>query len=124
METSLFQKLQATGRCRGENNGPHFKGKASVLLDVRVICATDAFEFFAHGAGGLRAGADFGSDAPDNWNKGSGAQSDQSHTGISAGIMPNIVGNEKACAETDCDLRKTNDSRDRKVFAKFVQGKL
>ena len=95
-----------------------------MLLDVRVICATDAFEFFAHGAGGLRAGADFGSDAPDNWNKGSGAQSDQSHTGISAGIMPNIVGNEKACAETDCDLRKTNDSRDRKVFAKFVQGKL
>ena len=95
-----------------------------MLLDVRVICATDAFEFFTHSAGGLRAGADFGSDAPDNWNKGSGAQSDQSHTGISAGIMPNIVGNKKACTETDCDLRKTNDSRDRKVFAKFVQGKL
>jgi hypothetical protein len=67
-----------------------------VLLNVRVICATDAFELFAHGAGGLRAGADFGSDAPDNWNKGGGAQSDQGHTGISTGIMPNIVGNKKA----------------------------
>lgn len=95
-----------------------------MLLNVRVICATDAFELFAHGAGGLRAGADFGSDAPDNWNKGSGTQSDQGHAGISAGIMPNIVGNKKTCAETDRDLRKTNDSRDRKVFAKFVQGKL
>jgi hypothetical protein len=38
--------------------------------------------------------------------------------------MSNIVGNKEACAETDCDLRKTHDSRDRKVFAKFVQGKL
>ena len=95
-----------------------------MLLDVRVICATDAFELFAHSAGGLGTGADFRSDAPDNRNKGGGAQSDQGHTGISAGIMSDIVGNKKACAETYCDLRKTNDSRDRKVFAKFVQGKL
>ena len=95
-----------------------------MLLNVRVISATDALELFAHGAGGLGTGADFGSDAPDNRHEGGCAQSDQGHTGISAGIMPNIVGNEKSRAETDCDLRKTHDSRDRKVFAKFVQGKL
>lgn len=95
-----------------------------MLLDVRVISATDAFELFAHGAGGLGTGADFGCNAPDDRNKGSGAQSDQGHTGVAAGIMANIVGNEKSRAETDRDLRKTNDSRDRKVFAKFVQGKL
>ena len=122
--TSFSEKLEAAWRSRSENNGPHLKGQASVLLDVRVICATDAFEFFAHGAGGLGTGADFRSNAPDDRNEGGGAQSDQSHTGISAGIMADIVGNKKACAETDCDLRKTHDSRDRKVFAKFVQGKL
>jgi hypothetical protein len=38
--------------------------------------------------------------------------------------MANTVGDKEASAETDCDLRKTHDSRDRKVFAKFVQGKL
>ena len=94
------------------------------MLHIRVVGATDAFELFTHGAGGLRAGADFRCDAPDNRNEGSCAESDQGHTGISAGIMSDIVGNKKASTETDCDLRKTNDSRDRKVFAKFVQGKL
>ena len=97
---------------------------ATSVLHIRVVGATDAFELFAHGAGRLGASADFGCDAPDNRNKGGSAQSDQGHTGISTGIVPNIVGNKKACAETDRDLRKTNDSRDRKVFAKFVQGKL
>ena len=94
------------------------------MLHIRVVGTADAFELFAHGAGGLGTGADFGCNAPDNRNESSGAQGDQGHAGVSAGVMPNIVGNKKACAETDCDLRKTNDSRDRKVFAKFVQGKL
>jgi hypothetical protein len=35
-----------------------------------------------------------------------------------------VIARAIASAETDCDLRKTHDSRDRKVFAKFVQGKL
>ena len=97
---------------------------ATSVLHIRVVGATDAFELFAHGAGRLGASADFGCDAPDNRNKGGCAQGDQGYTGITTGIMPDIVGDKKACAETDCDLRKTNDSRDRKVFAKFVQGKL
>ncbi len=122
--TSFSEELETAWRSRSKNERLHFEAQASVLLDVRVICATDTFELFTHGAGGLGTGADFRSNAPDDRNEGSGAQSDQGHTGISAGIMPNIVGNKKTCAETDRDLRKTNDSRDRKVFAKFVQGKL
>jgi len=72
METSLFQKLQATGRCRSKNERLHFEAQTSVLLNVRVICATDAFELFTHGAGGLGTGADFRSNAPDDRNEGSG----------------------------------------------------
>ena len=94
------------------------------MLHVRVVGTADAFELFAHGAGGLGTGANFGCNAPDNWNEGSGAQCDQGYARIAAGIMANTVGNKEASAETDCDLRKTHDSRDRKVFAKFVQGKL
>jgi len=115
--------MQSTGRSRSKNNRLHREAWASVL-HIRVVSATDTFELFAHGAGGLGASADFRSNTPDDRNEGSGAESDQGHTGISASIMSDIVGNKKAYAETDCDLRKTHDSRDRKVFAKFVQGKL
>ena len=39
-------------------------------------------------------------------------------------MMAYVVGNEEACAEADGNLRKAHDSRDGKIFAKFVQRKL
>ena len=94
------------------------------MLDIRVVCTTDAFELFAHRARGLRPGTDFRCDAPYHRNQGSRTHGDQGHTCAAPSIMADVVGNEEACAEADGNLRKTHDSRYGKIFAKFVQGKL